>query len=113
MLSNETKLERINSKLSKIGAKLEFTCYSFGTYTPILKNIRKPNHAWYEVDGIQFFLGVRPVGNHVELRIRGLEGVKFVSYLEYACYVRKLQEIFKIIEYCNNLGLEIPEYKNI
>lgn len=110
MLSNETKLERINSKLSKIGAKLEFACYSFETYTPTLKNIRKPNHALYELEGVKFLLGTRIVGNRVELRVRGLEQVEFVSYLEYANYNKKLQEIFKVIEYCNSLGLEVPEY---
>ena len=34
MLSNDTKLQRINEKLEQIGAKFQWCCYDLKTYTP-------------------------------------------------------------------------------
>lgn len=114
MLSNKTKLERINKKLEILGLKLRFDCYDLKTLTPKLykNDSYSMNNAVYKLYGIQ--IGVREVGfNRVKFEvidIHGVDGSK-QSGDWWKLYVNKVKEIDTLLSYCNNLSLEVPPYK--
>lgn len=115
MLSNDTKLKRINEKLFQYGLKLEFGCFDLKTYTPILYKIQEEPvlYGTYRVYGIQ--LGAKVVGNNkVKLyvvNVTGIDGNK-QSGDWFKLYVEWIENINGVINYCNNLSLVVPEYLN-
>lgn len=114
MLSNKTKLERINKRLEEIGIELRFDCYDLKTLTPKLyKNEEHSmNNAVYRLYGVR--IGVRAVGlNRVKFEVIDIQGVDGSKQSGdwWELYVNKVKDIDALLKYCNNLCLEVPPYK--
>lgn len=113
MLSNETKLKRINEKLKEYGLELQFSCFDLKTYTPKLYKVQEEPLLFsvYQLYGVQ--LGVKVVGNNkvkfYVITINGVDGHKQTGNW-FELYVNWVKNIDSVINYCNNLSLEVPKY---
>ena len=111
MLSNETKLKRINDKLANFNAKLHFGCFDMKTYQPVLYNVYKDNHFYFGNGLIQVWFRLRTVNNKVEIHISELGMIRFDKPEDFEFYMVALKGLKESLDYCNNLGLEIPVYE--
>lgn len=111
MLSNETKLYRINEKLATFNANLQFGCFDLKSYQPVLYNKYKDNRFYFGNGLIQVWFRLRTVNNKVEIHISELGLVRFDKPEDFEFYMASLKELKQALDYCNNLGLEIPVYE--
>lgn len=112
MLSNKTKLERINFRLKEYGLKLEFACYDLKKYEPILSVYSAFEYAVYKLYGIK--MGVKVVDNNiVKFYVKEVHGADCVNKNDdwFLSYKRYVDKIYMLLEHLNNFKLEVPEYK--
>ena len=83
MLSNDTKLQRINEKLGQIGAKLQWCCYDLKTYTPGLVNLRNYNSVYFVVEGYNLRLRTFVENNKVIFSVNELL-IKYPTFTRYS-----------------------------
>ena len=111
MLSNDTKLQRINEKLGQIGAKLQWCCYDLKTYTPGLVNLRNYNSIYFVVEGYNFRLRTFVENNKVIFSLGEIPNIGFGNYSEFNRFFTAIRTIKDILDSCNKYGLEVPNYK--
>ena len=110
MLSNETKLNRINERLFPYNLKLEFSCYDLKTYTPSLFFIDLHKSLYCERDGFCFKINVGVEKNKVVLYISKIFETDFSHYFGAINFLFILNSVKNDLKYCNSLGLEVPKY---
>lgn len=111
MLSNDTKLIRINEKLSIIGAKLEWACYDLKTYKPFLRNLKSPNSIYFNVEGYNVRLKVFMENNRIIFGLGEIPNIQFNNYDQFNHFYIMIKTIKDILDSCNRYGLEIPKYE--
>ena len=111
MLSNETKLQRINEKLSLLGAKLEFACYDLKTYTPRLTNIKNPNSRYFTLYGYNLIFRTYVENNKVIFTLGYSPECAFDRYSDFNQFVTMIRTIKDIMDTCNKYELEVPKYQ--
>lgn len=111
MLSNETKLNRINERLSLIGAKLEFACYDLKTYTPRLVNINNSNSRYFVVEGYKLIFRTFVENNKVVFGLAYIPEMCFSNYEEFNHFFTLVKVIKDVLDSCNRYGIEVPKYK--
>lgn len=112
MLSNETKLYRINEKLKPFNCHIEFGCFDLKTYKPCIYVNDKTTPICFGKYHYPVELGLNIIGKKVYLYIRKLYPVNFATSHEYRFYFDSLKDLNKVIEYIESIGLEVPEYKD-
>jgi len=112
MLSNKTKLERINEKLGLFDLRLEFGCFDLQTYRPMLRGLNHIYSQFRNYNGVEVHIGYKVENNKVIFFVKEIKPHGFRNKEEFTNFVMRVQEIEKIMNYCTHLGLEIPEYKN-
>lgn len=110
MLSNDTKLQRINEKLEQIGAKLQWCCYDLKTYTPGLINLRNYNSVYFVVEGYNLRLRTFVENNKVMFSLAEIPHVKFENYSQFNHFCLMIKTVKDILDSCNRYGLEVPKY---
>ena len=111
MLSNETKLYRINEKLKPFNCHIEFGCFDLKTYKPCIYVNDKTKPISFGNYHFPVDLGLNVIGKKVYLYIRHLYPVNFTSAPEYWFYFECLKDLNAVIKYIDTIELEIPEYK--
>ena len=112
MLSNETKLKRINEKLSLFDLRIEFGCFDLKTYRPLLRGVKYVYSSFRNYKGVETHIGWRTEGNKVIFYVKEIKPHGFSDENGFHNFAKVVGEIDKILSYCNNLGLEVPKYKN-
>lgn len=110
MLSNETKFNRINERLSEIGAKLEWACYDLKTYTPGLVNLRNYNSVYFVVDGYNLRFRTFVENNKVIFCLGEIPNIQFENYDSFRNFYIMIRKIKDILDACNRYELEVPKY---
>lgn len=111
MLSNETKLYRINEKLKPFNCHIEFGCFDLKTYKPCIYVNDKTKPISFGNYHFPVDLGLTVRSNKVYMYIRKLCPVNFTSAPEYWFYYECLKDLSKVIKYIDIIELEIPDYK--
>lgn len=110
MLSNETKLYRINEKLKPFNCHIEFGCFDLKTYKPCIYVNDKTKPISFGNYHFPVDLGLNIVGKKVYLYIRRLYPVNFSTAPEYWFYFECLKDLNAVIKYIDTIELEIPDY---
>lgn len=110
MLSNETKLNRINERLRPYNLKLEMACYDLKTYTPTLFLIDRRQPIYCERDGFRFKISVKVERNKVVLYVSKIFETDFSYYLGMINFMFIMNSVKNDLKYCNSLELEVPNY---
>lgn len=113
MLSNDTKLKRINEKLKQYGLEMQWGCYDLKSYTPrLLQLYAEPLlYKTYILYGIK--LDVKVVAqNRVKFCVQKINGIDSSKQTGdwFELYVKYVKDIDSVINYCNSLSLEVPKY---
>lgn len=112
MLSEDTKLVRINEKLSKYNIRMSWASYNLRNYEPCLYKINSDNLGIYSIyEGIKFHITVRVENNRVIFFIDNLCDNIFQTPFSLKTFILILREISNDLDYCSRLGLIVPEYK--
>ncbi len=110
MLSNNTKLERINEKLYLIGAKLEWACFDLNTYTPTLINLNGPTSIYFSAEGYTFRLKTFVLNNKVVFTVGEIPNITFKHYEQFNRFCMMIKMVKDILDSCNKYELEVPKY---
>lgn len=110
MLSNETKLIRINEKLKPFNCRIVFGCYDLKTYKPIIYANDKTKPISFGNYHFRVDLGLNIICKKVYLYIRHLYPVNFATLPEYWYYFECLNDLNAVIKYIDTIELEIPDY---
>lgn len=105
MLTNETKLDRINEKLKEYGLNFSWASYNLQTYEPLMTLIDPDSFFLQMGININCFIKnnvVRFYVSHIEGRTFTEEGCKnMVDYLK---------KLNSDLDYCTNLKMKVPVY---
>lgn len=126
MLSNDTKLSRINEKLlNTFGCFIKFENDYNISYKPRLyrslggldgiKSRGDYDGSVFEVKGHSFLrvrIKVEVKGSRVFLVVTGVGKKEFTDNTGFNRYMNGLKKVQFVVDYCNNLGLEVPRMKN-
>lgn len=114
-MGQKVRYERINEKLSKYGLYLSFGSLNSTReyWLPSLQKIEDKSFEFkvYSLYGV--FLNVKVVGgNRVKFYVRELNGINVAEQTGewFKLYRDWINEIDKVMDYCNNLDLKVPKY---
>lgn len=115
MIGQKVRYERINEKLAKYGLYLSFgSVDSKGHYWLPSIQVNNDNHFEYSVYSLYgVYIDVITVGvNRVKFYVKDLRGIDVSKQSGdwFKLYKNWINEIDKLIDYCNNLELRAPKY---
>lgn len=115
MLSDKTKLKRINERLEKMNLKLVFQCMDLKTYTPSLKilDVKRNNGVMYPymIDNVEVYVKVTNVQGLVVFTVEQINTRRLFKANQFKDFLKNLNKLNDILDYCNNLGMVVPPYE--